>query len=62
MVAKATLLTAEEFACLPDPEDGTRQELVKGVIVSESVPDFAHGVCCSCVGGRLAEDVRGIVS
>lgn len=37
------LLTAEEFAGLPDPPDGRRQELVKGTIVVMPPPRFSHG-------------------
>jgi len=41
------LITAEEFLEMPDPEDGTRQELVKGVIEKMSRPNFKHGECQS---------------
>lgn len=35
MAATATrLLTAEEFERLPDPGDGSRQELVRGMVLS----------------------------
>src|SRR5688500_17486914 len=51
----ARLLTAEEFAALPQPEDGSQQELVKGVVVSEPLPGFLHGACCACIGHRLGE-------
>ncbi|MBX9628560.1 MAG: Uma2 family endonuclease [Gemmataceae bacterium] len=37
------LLTAEEFARLPDPPDGSKQELVKGEVVTMPPPSFAHG-------------------
>ena len=39
------LMTAAEFARLPDPRDGSRQELVRGVIVTMTPPGFRHGVC-----------------
>src|SRR5262249_25543984 len=37
------LLTAEEFARLPEPEDGSRQELVRGVVITMPPPGFNHG-------------------
>ena len=36
-------ITAEEFARMPDPPDGSKQELVKGVIVTMPPPGFRHG-------------------
>ena len=39
------LITAEEFAKMPNPPDGSKQELVKGVIVTMPPPGFDHGVC-----------------
>jgi Uma2 family endonuclease len=44
------LLTAEEFAALPDPLDGSRQELVQGVVLAMPPPSTYHGVCCNEVG------------
>jgi Uma2 family endonuclease len=41
------LLTAEEFFLLPKPADGSRQELVKGEIITMPPPGGMHGVCCS---------------
>lgn len=38
------LLTAEEFRRLPDPPDGSRQELVRGVVVAGPLPGFRRGV------------------
>ena len=37
------LLNAEEFAALPRPLDGSRQELVKGRIVIMPPPSYRHG-------------------
>lgn len=37
------LLTAEEFSRLPNPPDGSKQELVKGEIVTMPPPSFTHG-------------------
>jgi Uma2 family endonuclease len=36
-------ITAEEFARMPDPPDGSRQELVRGEIETMSRPGFRHG-------------------
>ncbi len=41
--AAAKLLTAEEFARLPNPSDGSKQELVRGEIVTMPPPGFLHG-------------------
>ena len=41
--APRKLLTAEEFMELPDPEDGTKQELVRGVVVAMPLPKAPHG-------------------
>jgi Uma2 family endonuclease len=38
-------ITAEEFAQMPPPPDGSKQELVRGVIVTMPPPGFEHGVC-----------------
>ena len=37
------LLTAEEFYDLPDPGDGSKQELVRGEVISMAAPGFEHG-------------------
>src|SRR6185295_1569247 len=42
-VATTKLLTAEEFARLPEPGDGSRQELVHGVVETMPPPGFRHG-------------------
>jgi Uma2 family endonuclease len=49
----AQLITAEEFARLPDPPDGSLQELVKGVIITMPPPGAPHGRCCMKIGSRL---------
>jgi Uma2 family endonuclease len=36
-------LTAEEYFALPDPTDGTKQELVRGKVVTMSNPGLRHG-------------------
>ena len=39
------LLTAEEFYRLPDPPDGSKQELVRGEVVTVmAAPSFKHGI------------------
>jgi Uma2 family endonuclease len=38
------LLTAEEFAKLPEPVDGSKQELVRGEVITMPPPSFLHGV------------------
>jgi Uma2 family endonuclease len=38
------LLTADEFAAMPNPTDGSQQELVRGEVVTVPPPGFVHGV------------------
>ncbi|MBI1917655.1 MAG: Uma2 family endonuclease [Planctomycetes bacterium] len=52
-VTQARLLTAEEFAQLPQPEDGSQQELVNGVVLTVPAPSFNHGQVCSTIGCKL---------
>lgn len=52
------LITAEEFLRMPDPEDGTQQELVRGVIMSTPLPGGLHGFCCSSIGWRLGKFIE----
>jgi Uma2 family endonuclease len=40
------LITVEEFGRLPDPADGSQQELVRGEIVTMPSPRGRHGFCC----------------
>jgi Uma2 family endonuclease len=49
----AKLLTAEEFAALPEPLDGSRQELVKGVVIAMPPPSTYPGVCCNRIGRKI---------
>jgi Uma2 family endonuclease len=42
--ATKKLLTAEEFAKLPNPADGSKQELVRGEVVTMPPPGFLHGL------------------
>ncbi|HEV3263368.1 MAG TPA: Uma2 family endonuclease [Gemmataceae bacterium] len=60
------LISAEEFARMPDPPDGSQQELVRGEIVTMPPPGGRHGVCCLRTGRRLGnfveENRRGTVT
>jgi Uma2 family endonuclease len=47
------LITAEEFARMPNPPDGSRQELIQGVVVTMPPPGTRHGVCCLKIGRRV---------
>jgi Uma2 family endonuclease len=50
-VAETPLLTAEEFAELPD--NGQKMELVRGRIVYVNVPYPRHGEICATIARRL---------
>jgi Uma2 family endonuclease len=52
-IAQKKLLTAEEFFLLPDPDDGSQQELVRGEIITMSPPGGLLGVTCSKVDRKL---------
>jgi Uma2 family endonuclease len=47
------LLTATEFAQLPQPEDGSQQELVHGIVITLPPPSFYHGQVCSRIDHTL---------
>lgn len=47
------LITAEEFLRMPEPADGSQQELVKGVVISMPPPGGMHGVCCVKVSRKI---------
>jgi Uma2 family endonuclease len=49
-ITQSRLMTAEEFAELPNPEDGSRQELVNGVVITMPPPSFYHGQVCLRIG------------
>jgi Uma2 family endonuclease len=51
------LITAEEFAKMPDPPDGSKQELVRGVVETMPPPGGQHGACCSKIDRRLGNFV-----
>ncbi len=42
--ATQKLITAEEFFRMPDPPDGSKQELVRREIVTMPPPGFRHGI------------------
>jgi Uma2 family endonuclease len=46
---KNKLLTAEEFMRLPDPLDGSQQELVRGEVITMPPPKGLHGICCAAI-------------
>jgi Uma2 family endonuclease len=52
------LLTAEEFAQLPEPADGSREELVRGVVITMPPPRFRHGYVQLRTGSLLDQYVR----
>jgi len=52
-ITKKKLLTSEEFFLLPDPGDGSQQELVRGEVVNMPLPGGKHGVTCSKVGRKI---------
>ena len=54
---QSRLLTAEEFALLPQPKDGSHQELVKGVVITMPPPSFYHGQCCNRIGRKIGNFV-----
>jgi Uma2 family endonuclease len=56
--ATVRLITAEEFAQMPQPLDGSRQELVQGVIVTMPPAKGPHGACCSRTHLRLGAFVE----
>jgi Uma2 family endonuclease len=51
-------MTAKEFAHLPQPSDGSRQELVRGEVVTMPPPGFRHGEVQLAVGAILRQFVR----
>lgn len=52
------LITAAEFARMPDPPDGSKEELVRGVIVTMTAPGFRHGEVQLAVGSLLRQYAR----
>jgi Uma2 family endonuclease len=56
--AAQKLITAEEFARMPQPEDGSQQELIRGVIVTMPPPKGPHGACCFSIAFSLGGFVK----
>jgi len=56
-ITQKKLLTAEEFFLLPDPGDGSQQELVRGEIITMPPPGGMHGVSCLKAGRRIGNFV-----
>jgi Uma2 family endonuclease len=52
------LITAEEFFQMPEPADGSQQELVRGVIITMPPPGGQHGVCCAKLSRRIGNFVE----
>jgi Uma2 family endonuclease len=52
-ITQKKLLTAEEFFLLPNPPDGSQQELVRGEIITMPPPGGLHGVTCSKADRKL---------
>lgn len=42
-IVETKVVTADEFYLMPDPNDGSKRELVRGEIVSMPSPGFEHG-------------------
>jgi Uma2 family endonuclease len=51
-------ITAEEFAKMPDPPDGSRLELVRGEVVTTPPPKGKHPIVCSEVAWVLKNFVK----
>ncbi|MGL4419344.1 MAG: Uma2 family endonuclease, partial [Gemmataceae bacterium] len=53
------LITAEEFYALPDPEDGSQQELVLGTVITMAGPGLEHGEVQLQIGMLIKLFLRG---
>ncbi len=66
VVTLKKLLTAEEFFLLPNPPDGSQQELFRGEVITMPPPGALHGVTCSKTDRRLGifveDNDRGVVT
>jgi len=51
-------MTAEEFFELPEPPDGSRQELVNGKVITLPAPSFEHGRVQANLAGLLWQFAR----
>src|SRR2546423_4013292 len=52
------LITAEEFGQMPEPADGSEEELVRGVTITMPPPRFRHGECQLRIASLLDQFVR----
>jgi Uma2 family endonuclease len=57
-VTRQKMLTAEEFFLLPNPSDGSKQELVRGEVIVMPPPGGLHGVTCNKAGRRIGNFVE----
>src|SRR5437016_1527217 len=57
-ITQKKFVTAEEFFLLPEPGDGSQQELVRGEIITMPPPGTLHGVCCLKAGRRIGNFVE----
>lgn len=57
-ITDVSLVTADVFMQMPQPADGSRLELVRGVIVTMSPPQGEHGLCCAEITYQLKAFVR----
>ena len=55
MATAEKLITAEEFFRMPDAEDGSQYELVRGELIKMPPPNPRHGQCCLAVGAALRD-------
>src|SRR5437763_3579 len=58
IASQPALMTAEEFGRRSEPLDGSKEELVRGVIVMTPPPGFEHGDCQLGIGSLLRQHVR----
>ena len=49
------LITVEEYARMPEPRDGTRDELIAGKLVYRPLPTFIHDEVCGNAGFALSQ-------
>jgi Uma2 family endonuclease len=57
-VAQQPPITADEFAKMPDPPDGSRLELVRGEVMVMPPPKGKHGIVCSEIAWVLKNFVK----
>ena len=51
-------VTIGEFEKMPDPEDGSKLELVRGEVIVMPPPKGKHGICCAQVSWMLNNFVK----